>query len=84
MMGGRVIRGDVSFFFSITLKIQDCNDNEAGSSEDEKHNAWDQMLELFAHHACSPVLQRCLQEEDVWKAALSCHFALDVFSMCEV
>ena len=36
-----------------------------------------------AHHACGPTLHRCLQEEDVCKVALSCHFAVDVFSMCE-
>ena len=36
------------------------------------------MLRSFAHLACSPFLQAFLYEEEVCKAALTCHISLDV------
>ena len=45
---------------------------------DEEHNLWNLLLGLHAHHTCRPVLQRGLCEEDLCKAALSLHFAVDV------
>ena len=34
-------------------------------------------LDILAHHKCSPVLQRCLRDEDFWKVALWCHIFLE-------
>ena len=35
----------------------------------------------FAHHACSPLLQGFLHEEELCDVALTCHLALDVISL---
>ena len=37
--------------------------------------------DLIAHHVCSPVLKRGLCDEELCKAALSCHFALDLLTV---
>ena len=49
-------------------------------SDDEKaqYNIWNKMLELFTLQGSSPVLQYDLEDWEICKAALSCHFALDV------
>ena len=36
------------------------------------------MLCSFAHHACSPLLQRNLFEEELYEVALTCRSTLDV------
>ena len=36
------------------------------------------VLCSLAHHACSPLLQGFLHEEELCKVALTCHFSLDV------
>ena len=51
------------------LFVKNCDNSETGSPDEEEHNVWNGMLELSAHHACSPALQRCLQGEDVCNAA---------------
>ena len=35
-----------------------------------EHNVWNLVLGLFAHHTCSPVLQRSLRDEDLCKGSL--------------
>ena len=37
----------------------------------------------FAHHACSPLLQGGLREEELYKVALTYRFALDVIFLCQ-
>ena len=37
--------------------------SESDSSEEEQHNAWNFLLELFTLTVCSPTLQQYLQEE---------------------
>ena len=59
-----------------------CNDSEVGSemSDDEEvhFHFWNQMLELFTLQGSSPVLQYDLEDWEVCRVALSCHFALDI------
>ena len=50
-------------------------------SEEEQHNAWNQLLELFTFQCNSPEKQQCLTEEKLCKTALTCHFASDVIYM---
>ena len=50
-------------------------------SEEEQHNAWNHLLELFTFHGSSPKIQQCLEEEELCKKALAYHFALDVIYM---
>ena len=38
---------------------------DSDESEEEQHNAWNQLLELFTLQGSSPKIQRCLKEEDV-------------------
>ena len=41
-----------------------------------------EKIERHAHHACSPLLQGGLIEEELSKVALTCHPALDVIFRC--
>ena len=47
-------------------------------SEEEQHNAWNHLLELFTLQGSSPKIQQSLKEEELCKTALTCSFALDV------
>ena len=52
-----------------------------GSDEEdsEQPNMWNVMLELFTLWEISPRLQQGLEDWEVCRVALTCHFALDVF-----
>ena len=39
------------------------------------------MLELFTLQGSSPKIQQCLNDEELCRTALTCHFALDVVYM---
>ena len=54
---------------------EDSDENEEG------HNAWNRGLGFFTLQDSCPKIQQCLKEEEVCKAALTCHFALDVSDM---
>ena len=47
----------------------------------EKHNTWNALLEAPTLPGSSPVIQQSLQDKEVCRVALSCHFALDVLYM---
>ena len=53
------------------------------SDEEGEHNVENTMLCSFAHHACSPLLQGFLHEEELREVALTCHFSLDVIFLCQ-
>ena len=54
--------------------------SENGDVQSDEHF----VLCSVAQHACSPLLQGGLQEEEeVCKVALACHFALDVILPCQ-
>ena len=48
------------------------------SGESFAHNMWNPLLELLFHGQISSVLLLFVDEIDLAKIALSCHFALDV------
>ena len=51
--------------------------SESFSGEGEEHQVENFTLCSFAHFACSPILQAFLNEEEMCKVALACHFSLD-------
>ena len=57
----------------------------AGPSPIKKgeHTVENFMLCSFAHHACSPLLQGFLHDEELCNVALTCHFSLDVLFLCQ-
>ena len=61
----------------------DTENGRFSSDGEGEHNVENFMLCSFAHHACSPLLQGCLHQEELCKAALTCHFSLDVISLCQ-
>ena len=56
---------------------QDLDDLEAD------HNVWNDLLQLFAHHAIAPFLVPVLDDSSECSVALSCHFAFDVFTVMQ-
>ena len=42
------------------------------------HNIWNEVLYLFTLVGCSPSVQQGLDDWELCRVALSCHFALDV------
>ena len=72
--------GSVGMSNSSMCDIPPHDGSVSGSSEEEQHNVWNQILELFTLQGSSPVPQRCRQEE-VCRVAVSCHFALDSIYM---
>ena len=48
------------------------------TDEDENLNTWNALLKLLTMPGSSPVIQRSLQDWEVRRVALSCHFSLDI------
>ena len=53
------------------------------SSDDDEHNACNTLLLLFADALVAPALLADLSEVDEFMAALSCRFALDIFTIAQ-
>ena len=53
------------------------------SFEEGGHYVENIMLCFFAHHACSPLLQGFVYDEELCKVALTFRFAFDVIFLCE-
>ena len=51
------------------------------SSVEENHNTWNALLEAPTIPGSSPAMQQSLQDWEVCRVALSCHFALDILHM---
>ena len=47
------------------------------------HNLWNDLLQLFVHHAIAPFLVPALDDSTECSLALTCHFALDVFTVMQ-
>ena len=56
---------------------QDLDDLEAD------HNVWNDLLQLLVHHAIVPFLVPALNDSSECSLALTCHFALDVFTVMQ-
>ena len=57
---------------------QDVDDFEAD------HNVWNDLLQLFVHHAIAAFLVPALDDSTECSLALTCHFALDVFTVMQL
>ena len=54
------------------------------SSDDDEHNTSNTLLLLFADAFVAPALLANLSEVDELMVALSCRFALDIFTIAQV
>ena len=54
------------------------------SSDDDEHNADNEALLLFGHAIVAPVLLSCLSAVDELSFALTCRFALDIFTIFQL
>ena len=52
--------------------------SDTSSDELEEHNAWNQILELFFHPHIGIYMGVLVDEKELVRIALSCHFALDI------
>ena len=50
----------------------------SSSGESFAHNVWNLVMELIFHEQIGGVLEPFVNEIDLAKVALSCHFALDL------
>ena len=81
--------GDLFFFMKkeptihekVVVSERDTEDGSNFSDEEGEHNVENSMLCSFAH-ACSPLLQKYLHEEELCEA-LTCHFSFDVLYFCQ-
>ena len=55
-----------------------CGSTASSSGESFAHNMWNLLLELLFHQQISGAFEPFVDETDLAKIALSCHFALDV------
>ena len=53
------------------------------ADQEGEHSVETFVLCSFAHHACSPLLQGYLHEDELCEVALTCHFSLDVIFLCQ-
>ena len=47
------------------------------------YNVWNDLLQLFVHRAIAPFLVPALDDSTECSLALTCHFALDVFTVMQ-
>ena len=52
--------------------------NSSDSADFNEHNIWNPVLELLFHVQVGAFLEEYVDEVDLVRIALSCHFALDV------
>ena len=58
-----------------------CDDgSESDASEEEQHNAWNNLLEPFTSRGSILNIQQC-QKRELCRTALTCHFVQDVIDM---
>ena len=58
-------------------------DDQALDDFDTDHNVWNDLLQLLVHHAIAPFLVPALDDSSERCLALTCHFALDVFTVMQ-
>ena len=56
----------------MVVSESDTEDGSTFSDEEDDHDVEHSMLCSSAHHACSPLLQVNLHEEELCKVALTC------------
>ena len=55
-----------------------CDSTTSSSNESFAHNMWNPLMELLFHVQISSAFEPFVDEIDLAKVALSCHFALDL------
>ena len=58
----------------MVVKLQ----SETSEDADVQHNIWNKILDIFTLQGSSLLLQYDLEDRELCRIALSCHFALDV------
>ena len=53
-------------------------ESEISEDEEAQNNIWNKMLELFTLQGSCPLLQYQLEDWEICRVALSCHFASDI------
>ena len=59
------------------------DDDQALDDFEADHNVWNDLLQLLVHHAIAPFLVPALDDSTECSLALTCHFALDVFTVMQ-
>ena len=54
-----------------------CEEGDAGTLGERDHNTRNEMLKLFTEHHTGLSIQPCLRDEELGRAAISCHYAVD-------
>ena len=55
------------------------NSSETSDTDEEENlDTWSALLEVLTMPGCSPAIQQGLQDWEVCRVALSCHFSLDI------
>ena len=62
------------------IQVVPLEDDQADDFEAD-HNVWNDLLQLLVHHAIAPFLVPALDDPTECSLALTCHFALDVFTV---
>ena len=62
------------------MDVSDTSTTLTFSDPDEydEHNIWNPMIVLLCHAHIGVFMEAPFDEEDLWRIALSCHFALDI------
>ena len=55
--------------------VENGNNTDHAEEREENHNTWNAPLEALTMPGSSPVIQQSLQDWEVCRVALSCHFA---------
>ena len=58
-------------------------DDQALDDFEADHNVWNDLLQLLVHHAIAPFLVPALDDSSECSLALTCHFAMDVFTVMQ-
>ena len=69
--------------FVISVRAMNGSDTSSTFSSEEssayhEHNIWSPMLASLCHFAVGVVMEALLDEVDIGRIALACHFSLDV------
>ena len=65
------------------IQVVPLEDDQALDDFEADHNVWNDLLKLLVHHAIAPFLVPALDDSTECSLALTCHFALDVFTVMQ-
>ena len=65
------------------IQVVPLEDDQALDDFEADHNVWNDLLQLLVHHAIAPFLVPAMNDSTECSLALTCHFALDVFTVMQ-